>query len=207
MLSALLAAPSTAVPCAACALAPPWRSCIHHGRYCSIYGVPEQYKGRYGGAQVRGTAEPTGVAVAAGSTPPTVATAAARCKFRALAHQRTLPPCLPPPPSPRPPAPQVVEQNKRHLCAFQVLNQTAHEPWRWWHYAAGARRRPRAAEGRPRGLPPSGPAALPPAKPVGLALCFLLCPHDPARPPSKQALPATAPWRRGALTRAVQRSS
>jgi hypothetical protein len=31
----------------------------------------------------------------------------------------------------------VVEQNKRHLCAYQVLNQTQHEPWRWWHYAAG----------------------------------------------------------------------
>ena len=32
---------------------------------------------------------------------------------------------------------QVVEQNKRHLCTYQVLNQTTHEPWRWWHYAAG----------------------------------------------------------------------
>lgn len=32
---------------------------------------------------------------------------------------------------------QVMEQNKRHLCAFKVLNDTQHEPWRWWTYAAG----------------------------------------------------------------------
>ncbi|KAL4853658.1 Vacuolar-sorting receptor 1 [Chlorella vulgaris] len=32
---------------------------------------------------------------------------------------------------------RVVEQNKRHLCAYQVLNQSQQEPWRWWDYAAG----------------------------------------------------------------------
>ncbi|KAL4447912.1 hypothetical protein ABPG75_005131 [Micractinium tetrahymenae] len=32
---------------------------------------------------------------------------------------------------------QVVEQNKRHLCAYQTVNLTQNEPWRWWDYAAG----------------------------------------------------------------------
>jgi hypothetical protein len=36
---------------------------------------------------------------------------------------------------------QVSEHNKRHLCAFQVVNDTQKEPWRWWDYAAGKRRR------------------------------------------------------------------
>lgn len=39
---------------------------------------------------------------------------------------------------PIPTAWQVMEQNKRHLCAFKVLNDSQHEPWRWWAYAAGA---------------------------------------------------------------------
>ncbi|KAL4442405.1 hypothetical protein ABPG77_004989 [Micractinium sp. CCAP 211/92] len=32
---------------------------------------------------------------------------------------------------------QVMEQNKRHLCAYQTANLTQHEPWRWWDYASG----------------------------------------------------------------------
>ncbi|EFN56501.1 hypothetical protein CHLNCDRAFT_144100 [Chlorella variabilis] len=48
-----------------------------------------------------------------------------------------LPPLRPNPLPVESPAVQVVEQNKRHLCAFDALNNTQHEAWRWWDYAAG----------------------------------------------------------------------
>lgn len=32
------------------------RTCIHRGRYCAVNAVPQQYRGKYVGAQARGQA-------------------------------------------------------------------------------------------------------------------------------------------------------